>query len=147
MTGVFDVAQALDGGITDRERAWAFVRGFAAAWGEPLTEDDGTPAAELARAEATLGCSLPAVLREFYTLLGTQASLIANQDPLLPAAEMFVDDECGGSSSSVAKPRAARSGACACATLIRTIRRCSSRHGTAGCRSWTGCLWHASSLY
>jgi hypothetical protein len=62
MTGVFDVAQALDGGITDQERAWAFVRGFAAAWNEPLTEDDGTPAAELARAEATLGCSLPAAL-------------------------------------------------------------------------------------
>lgn len=87
MTGVFDVAQALDGGITDQERAWVFVRAFAAAWDEPLTEDDGTPAAELARAEATLGCSLPAVLCEFYTLLGTQSGLIANQDPLLPAPD------------------------------------------------------------
>jgi hypothetical protein len=52
----------LDLGISDRERAWAFIRGFAAVWDEPLTDDDGTPAAELARAEATLGCSLPAAL-------------------------------------------------------------------------------------
>ncbi|MEU6339292.1 SMI1/KNR4 family protein [Streptomyces cellulosae] len=84
MTDVSDVAQALDGGVPDRERAWAFIRGFAAAWDEPLTEDDGTPAAELARAEATLGCSLPAALREVYMLLGLRSSLVANQDPLLP---------------------------------------------------------------
>lgn len=51
MTGAFDVAEALNGGISDRERAWAFLRGFAAAWGEPLTDGDGTPAAELARAD------------------------------------------------------------------------------------------------
>ncbi|WP_328397222.1 SMI1/KNR4 family protein [Streptomyces sp. NBC_00390] len=72
MTGAFDVAEALDGGISDRERAWTFIRGFAAAWGERLTEGDGTPAAELARAEATLGCSLPAALREVYMLLGAR---------------------------------------------------------------------------
>ncbi|MDL2076342.1 hypothetical protein QNN03_07810 [Streptomyces sp. GXMU-J15] len=59
MSGSFDVAEALDGGISDRERAWAFIRSFAGAWGDPLTEDDGTPGAELAQAEAVLGCSLP----------------------------------------------------------------------------------------
>ncbi|MEU0896623.1 hypothetical protein ABZ376_19670 [Streptomyces massasporeus] len=95
MTGVFDVAQALSGGITDRERAWAFIRDFAAAWDEPLTEDDSTPAAELARAEAALCCTLPSALREVYTLLGAQSGLIAYQDPLLPPAEMFVHQKSG----------------------------------------------------
>jgi len=96
MTDVSDVAQAFDDGVPDRGRAWAFIRGFAAAWDEPLTEDDGTPAAELARAEATFGCSLPAALREVYMLLGLRSSLVANQDPLLPPAEIFVHDQCGG---------------------------------------------------
>ena len=56
MTGGFDVAKALNGGISDREGAWAFIRDFVAAWGDPLTEGDGTPAAELtqARGEARL---------------------------------------------------------------------------------------------
>ncbi|MCJ0872677.1 SMI1/KNR4 family protein [Streptomyces sp. AP-93] len=96
MTGVFDVAEALDGGISDRDGAWAFIRGFAAAWAEPLTENDGTPAAQLARAEASLGCFLPTALREAYGLLGARRDLVANQDPLLPPVEMFVHDECGG---------------------------------------------------
>ncbi|WP_251018226.1 hypothetical protein [Streptomyces sp. ISL-1] len=32
MAEEFDVARALQGGIPGRERAWAFVREFAAAW-------------------------------------------------------------------------------------------------------------------
>ncbi|MFD5814091.1 hypothetical protein [Streptomyces sp. NPDC127038] len=96
MSGSFDVAHALDGGICDRERAWTFIRGFAAAWGDALAEDDGTPRAELAQAEAMLGCSLPTALHEFYTLVGSRPHLVANQDPLLPPHEVFVHDECGG---------------------------------------------------
>jgi len=96
MSGSFDVAEALDGGISDRERAWAFIRGFAGAWGDPLTEGDGTPGAELAQAEAVLGCSLPTALHEFHTLAGARTDLVAHQDPLLPPREMFVHDECGG---------------------------------------------------
>lgn len=96
MTGSFDVAHALDGGISDRERAWAFISSFAAAWGDALAENDGTPGVELAQAEAMLGCSLPTALHEFYTLAGSRSDMVANQDPLLPPDEMFVHDDCGG---------------------------------------------------
>ncbi|WP_242488976.1 SMI1/KNR4 family protein [Streptomyces sp. DSM 110735] len=96
MISGFDVAQALDGGIADRQRAWTFIRDFAAAWTEPLTEDDGTPPAELARAEALLGHPLPTALREFHGLVGARPDLVANQDSLLPPDEIFVDDECEG---------------------------------------------------
>ncbi|MFF3564717.1 SMI1/KNR4 family protein [Streptomyces sp. NPDC002574] len=92
----FDVARALDGGIHDRERAWAFVRSFAAAWGERLSKDDGTPTEELTRAEAALGLHLPTALREFHTLAGARRDLVANQDPLLPAHAMFVHEEPDG---------------------------------------------------
>jgi hypothetical protein len=96
MSGNFDVAEALDGGIPDQERAWTFIRGFAAAWGDPLAEDDGTPTAELAQAEATLGRPLPIALRDVYRLVGARPDLVATQDPLLHPHEMFVHDECGG---------------------------------------------------
>ncbi|MFI6566062.1 hypothetical protein [Streptomyces sp. NPDC050534] len=91
MSGSFDVAQALSGGVSDRDRAWTFIRDFAAAWGEPLVEHAGSLTAELARAEATLGCSLPAALLDVYALVGSRPDLVANQDPLLPPHEMFVD--------------------------------------------------------
>lgn len=96
MTGRFDVAQALDGGIADRGQCWTFIRAFAGSWGDPLAEDDGTPRAELAQAEKALGCDLPTALKEFHMLAGGRTDLVANQDPLLPPAEMFVHDECGG---------------------------------------------------
>jgi len=96
MSGSFDVAQALSGGVSDRDRARTFIRDFAAAWGEPLVEHAASLTAELARAEETLGCSLPAALLEVYALVGSRPDLVANQDPLLPPHEMFVHDECGG---------------------------------------------------
>ncbi|MFE1853595.1 SMI1/KNR4 family protein [Streptomyces sp. NPDC002387] len=96
MAARFDVAHTLDGGISDRERTWTFIRSFAAAWGDALAEDDGTPSVELAQAEAVLGCALPTALHEFYTLAGGRPDLVANQDPLLPPREVFVHDECGG---------------------------------------------------
>ncbi|MFF1716277.1 hypothetical protein [Streptomyces sp. NPDC058268] len=95
MSGSFDVAQALNGGVCKRDRAWAFIRSFAACWGEPLV-DVGSLTAELARVEATFGCSLPAALREFYALVGDRPDLVGNQDPLLLPHEMFARDECGG---------------------------------------------------
>ncbi|WP_251018227.1 SMI1/KNR4 family protein [Streptomyces sp. ISL-1] len=48
------------------------------------------------QAEAALGCSLPLALREVYELLGARPDLTGNQDPLLPASELFVHDEFGG---------------------------------------------------
>lgn len=81
--------------LRPRERAWAVIRGCAAAWVEPLAEDDDTPAVQWVRAEVMLGCALPAALREVRTLPGGRLDLIANQDPLVPAGEMFVPDGCG----------------------------------------------------
>ncbi|WP_280854841.1 hypothetical protein [Streptomyces sp. SAI-041] len=64
MSGSFDVAEALDGGVCKHDQAWAFIRSFAAAWGEPLVSGDSLTA-EVARAEATFGRSLPAALHKF----------------------------------------------------------------------------------
>ncbi|WMX48032.1 SMI1/KNR4 family protein [Streptomyces roseicoloratus] len=97
MTGSWDVAQALRGGIRDRRQAWDVVRDFAAAWSAPLDDDSGTPGRELERAEAALGLRFPVALREGYSLLGaTRHDLTGNQDPLLPPSKLFVHDELGG---------------------------------------------------
>ncbi|WNM32764.1 SMI1/KNR4 family protein [Streptomyces sp. Li-HN-5-11] len=96
MSGGFGVARALDVGMSYRERAWIFIRSFAAAWGDALAEDDGTPGTGLAQAEAMLGCLLPAALQEFYALVGSRPGLVAIQGRLLPSREVFVDDVCGG---------------------------------------------------
>ncbi|MET7369379.1 SMI1/KNR4 family protein [Streptomyces sp. NPDC005566] len=96
MVDEFDVSRALRGGTPVRAHAWAFVRDFAAAWAEPLTDGAGTRAEELERAEGTLGLALPTALREAYALLGTRHDLTGNQDPLLQPSELFVDDEFGG---------------------------------------------------
>ncbi|MGO4462589.1 SMI1/KNR4 family protein [Streptomyces sp. M-16] len=96
MTDSFDVARSLTDGLPDRERAWAFIRDFAASWGGSSAEGHGTPMAELAAVEAELGFSLPAALREFYALVGGRSDLVDNQDPLLPPAELFVHDGGGG---------------------------------------------------
>ncbi|ADD41787.1 hypothetical protein [Stackebrandtia nassauensis] len=96
MSDGFDVAEAVGGGIVDRQRAWAFVRDFASAWGAPLSDADATPAAELARAEAALGLRFPAALREAHALFGARLDLVSNLDPLLTPDEVFVHDGLGG---------------------------------------------------
>lgn len=54
---------------------------------------------------------------------------------------------CRGSRIHPRKPGMRLLRACAYATLTRTICRCSSKRGAAGCGSWTGCPWPASSSY
>ena len=49
---MFDVADALRGGVQGPEHAWRFVRSFAAEWvGVPLAEGHGSRAEELGEAE------------------------------------------------------------------------------------------------
>lgn len=96
MVEEFDAARALGNGVPDRERAWEFLRGFAAGWQAPLVDGCGLSAGEVERAEARLGLRFPAALREFYVLLGARKDLTDNQDPLLPPGEVFVHDGFGG---------------------------------------------------
>ncbi|MEU4497003.1 SMI1/KNR4 family protein [Streptomyces sp. NPDC023998] len=96
MVDELGIGQAMPDGIRDRGQAWAFVRDFAAGWAEPLADYDGTSVEDLERAEERLGLSLPAALREAYSLLGTRPDLTGNQDPLLPPCELFIHDEFGG---------------------------------------------------
>ncbi|MFD6422263.1 SMI1/KNR4 family protein [Streptomyces sp. NPDC060198] len=92
-----DVSVALRGGVRTRTHAWDFVRWFAHAWmGLPLKPEDGSTEAELASAEAELGFVLPAALREGYALFGRRSDMTRQQDPLLAATELHVDDALGG---------------------------------------------------
>ncbi|MFJ6619831.1 SMI1/KNR4 family protein [Kitasatospora sp. NPDC091335] len=75
-----------------RAGAWAFVRGFAAYWGEPLGPGDGFTEAELDAAERRLGLRLPPALREAYRLFGRRADLTSSQDVLLTPDELRVLD-------------------------------------------------------
>jgi hypothetical protein len=92
MTGAFDAAQALRAGLGDRGQAWEFIREFAAAWTAPLGPGDGVSAAALGSAERHIGAGLPAALREAYLLFGRRPDLTAVQDPLVPPAELGLDD-------------------------------------------------------
>ncbi|GLY78826.1 hypothetical protein [Actinoallomurus iriomotensis] len=93
MTKIFDVGRELATGIGDRADAWRFIRGFAAGWQAPLTDDDGCPASDLDAAEARLGLRLPTALREAYRLFGRREDLTANQDVLLSPDRLHLDGE------------------------------------------------------
>ncbi|MGW1463121.1 SMI1/KNR4 family protein [Streptomyces sp. NPDC002308] len=92
-----DVSVALRGGVPTRAHAWSFVRWFAESWmGRPLEPADGVTQGELASVEAELGFVLPAALREGYALFGRRPDMTRQQDPLLPATGLYVDDAMGG---------------------------------------------------
>lgn len=91
MADRFDVAEALAGGCWTRADAWAFVRGFAAAWSAPLSPADGLTPGEVRRAEDRLGFRLPVALREAYALFGRRPDLVAQQNPLLEPDELLLD--------------------------------------------------------
>ncbi|MFF4105403.1 SMI1/KNR4 family protein [Streptomyces sp. NPDC001903] len=91
MADRFDVAEALAGGFPARADAWAFVRGFAAAWSTPVSPADGFTSAEVQRAEDRLGIRLPVALREAYALFGRRRDLVAQQNPLLEPDELLFD--------------------------------------------------------
>ncbi|MGW2250531.1 SMI1/KNR4 family protein [Kitasatospora sp. NPDC001660] len=89
---IFDMRAGMAGSLRGREGAWAFVRGFAGYWGEPLGPGDGFADAELDTAERRLGLRLPAALREAYRLFGRRADLTSSHDTLLTPGELFVLD-------------------------------------------------------
>lgn len=92
-----DVSVALRGGVHTRAQAWDFVRWFVDSWmGRPLESADGCSEEELAAVEADLGFELPAALREGYALFGRRHDLSRQQDPLVPATGLYVDDALGG---------------------------------------------------
>jgi hypothetical protein len=92
MDEAFDAAVALRAGLADRHRAWEFIRQFAAAWRKPLVPGDGFSDDTLRAAEQRIGAELPAALREGYLLFGRRADLTAEQDQLVPPAELGLDD-------------------------------------------------------
>ncbi|MEU1088243.1 SMI1/KNR4 family protein [Streptomyces sp. NPDC005892] len=92
-----DVSVALRGGVRTRAHALDFVRWFADTWmGRPLEPEDGLGEDELDSVEAELGFELPAALREGYALFGRRPDMTRQQDPLLPATALHVDDAMGG---------------------------------------------------
>jgi hypothetical protein len=88
----FDIARELASGLDDRHAAWRFIRGFAANWLTPLTDDDGCTDAELDAAEARLGVRLPAALREAYGLFGRRHDLTSSEDTFLGPAGLYLAD-------------------------------------------------------
>ncbi|MFE9688361.1 hypothetical protein [Micromonospora sp. NPDC005806] len=87
----YDVAAALRDGVADRRAAWRFIRTFAAAWAEPLRDNDGVDPQELGAAQKRLGIPLPAALREAYLLFGRRDDLTSNQDWLVAPNGLAVD--------------------------------------------------------
>ncbi|MFJ5925293.1 SMI1/KNR4 family protein [Kitasatospora sp. NPDC092948] len=89
-----DLVRDLPAALTDRAAAWRLIADIAAFWGAPLTSDSGCADAELDAAEARLGLTLPAALREAYRLVGNRPDLTGNQDTLLPPEKLYVDRDC-----------------------------------------------------
>ncbi|MDG4825482.1 hypothetical protein O7635_26850 [Asanoa sp. WMMD1127] len=65
----FDIVAGLRGLDTYAD-AWRFIRGFAAAWAEPVDEVDDVTEAELDAVEERFGVRLPEAVRQGYRLLG-----------------------------------------------------------------------------
>ncbi|MFD3882622.1 SMI1/KNR4 family protein [Streptomyces microflavus] len=61
-----------------------------------MADGDGVDQDELKQVEGRLGLSLPAALREAYSLFGRRPELFAQQDPMLPLSEVFVHEDLGG---------------------------------------------------
>ncbi|MEU9444487.1 SMI1/KNR4 family protein [Streptomyces sp. NPDC048304] len=116
MTQTFDVRQGLEDARADREAAWRFVRGFAQAWVEPLTDGDGFTKEDLAAAEERLGVRLPAALGEMYRLLGRRQDLTSNHDQLLHPGQLYID---AGSQALVFREE--NQGACCWGVLLTDL--------------------------
>ncbi|MFJ8563031.1 hypothetical protein ACIRD0_37345 [Streptomyces microflavus] len=57
-----------------------------------MADGDGVDQDELKQVEERLGLSLPAALREAYSLFARRPELFAQQDPMLPLSEVFVHE-------------------------------------------------------
>ena len=98
MSDEFDLVHALAAGLQDRHQAWDFVRRFVATWHQPLVATDGWSSSELREAVRNLSTRfptvkrLPAALAETYALLGNRRDLTSNQDQLLNANGLWLDE-------------------------------------------------------
>ena len=98
MSDEFDLVDALASGLEDRHRAWDFIRRFVATWHRPLVAADGWSSSELREAVRHLNTRfptvwrLPAALAETYALLGNRRDLTSNQDQLLNANGLWLDE-------------------------------------------------------
>lgn len=87
-----DLHVELAAGVRDAPGAWRFIRLFAARCASPVLGGDGFGAEELLAAEARLGFTLPAALRDFYAVAGKRNDLTRCQDRLLHPDQVYVDD-------------------------------------------------------
>lgn len=89
----FDLSKQITQAIQGRCETWNFIRSFASHWVTPLKEADGYSEADLLAAEERLGISLPAALKEAYTLFGRRSDLTRNQEYLLEPTALYLDHE------------------------------------------------------
>ncbi|GAA3655053.1 hypothetical protein C8D87_10414 [Lentzea atacamensis] len=87
----FDVAGEAARAVRERDAAWRFIEGFAAAWAEPIEPQDGWSRQELADTEDQLRVRIPEAVKEALSLFGKRPDLTSNQDRLLTPAELRVD--------------------------------------------------------
>src|SRR6476469_402671 len=71
-----------------RQQRWAVAQNLIERWWAPFEEQDQVTPAAVAEAEARLGVTLPAALREWYRFAGRRQDFIGNMDYLLPPEEL-----------------------------------------------------------
>ncbi len=89
----FELATELAAATRDRHSAWEFIRRFADTWAEPLRDCDGYGIADVHAAEERLGFTLPAALREAYTLFGKRADLCGTMNFLKAPDQLAVFED------------------------------------------------------
>ena len=83
---------------------WAWLDAFVRTWyAEPLHAGDGATPAEIAAAERRVGCALPPVLTEWFTLVGRRLEPVLDH-PAVPSELDTVDTERGGALAVWADP-------------------------------------------
>ncbi|GAA2588489.1 hypothetical protein GCM10010399_18120 [Dactylosporangium fulvum] len=92
MNGGFDLYEEVAAGVRDTDGAWRFIRRFANHYARPIIAGDGCGDDELREAQARLGFSLPASLRDVYALIGRRDDLTRNQDRMLTPEQLHIDD-------------------------------------------------------
>ena len=76
-----------------RSDRWSVLREVAAQWYPPLQPADGVPFGELEIAERRLGHSLPAALREWYSLAGRRTDIWSRQDHVLSPVDFRINGD------------------------------------------------------
>ncbi|GIH16748.1 hypothetical protein [Rugosimonospora africana] len=92
MIPAFNLDQELEAATRDAVGAWQFIGRFAEAYATALVAADGCDDVELQAAEARLGFSMPASLREAHALFGKRNDLTRSQDVLLSPDQLCIDD-------------------------------------------------------